>query len=61
MIRVYVENCKWGADENEDGDGLQFNFLDEESNTMFHIPFGEESLDSLIEIVEKHKALKTAQ
>ena len=35
MIRISIESCKWGSDEIEDG--LQFNFLDEKSEIMFHV------------------------
>ena len=53
MLRIYIENCKWGADKTEDG--VQFNFLDEKSETMFHIPFNEEAIDAMLEIIQNHK------
>ena len=53
MIRISIESCKWGSDEIDDG--LQFNFLDEKSEIMFHVPFNEEALDSMIDMIQKHK------
>jgi len=50
MLRIFIENCKWGGDKTEDG--VQFNFLDEESGTMIHIPFNFEALDALEEIIK---------
>ena len=47
MIRLSVEECRWGTDKLENGDGLQLNFLDERSGMMIHIPMNIESLMTL--------------
>lgn len=56
MLRIFIENCKWGGDKTEDG--VQFNFLDEESGTMIHIPFNFEALNALEEIIRDAKENK---
>jgi len=53
MIRIFIESCKWGGDQTEEG--VQFNFLDEKSGTMVHIPFTYEALDALAEIINEAK------
>lgn len=50
MFRIFIENCKWGADNTDDG--MQLNFLDEESGFMVHIPFNFEALDAMEEMIK---------
>lgn len=51
MFRVFIENCKWGADNTDEG--LQLNFLDEESGFMVHIPFNFEALDAMEQMIKE--------
>lgn len=51
MLRVFIENCKWGADNTDEG--LQLNFLDEESGFMVHIPFNFDALDAMEEMIKE--------
>lgn len=53
MLRIFIEQCKWGSDKTEDG--VQFNFLDEESGFMIHIPFNQEALDEMEKIIKDAK------
>lgn len=50
MFRIFIENCKWGADNTDDG--MQMNFLDEDSGFMVHIPFNLEALDAMEEMIK---------
>ena len=51
MLRIFIENCKWGADNTDEG--LQLNFLDEESGFMIHIPFNFEALDAMEQMIKE--------
>lgn len=53
MLRIFIENCKWGVDNTDDG--MQMNFLDEESGFMVHIPFNLEALDSMEKLIKEAK------
>ena len=50
MFRIFIENCKWGADNTDDG--MQMNFLDEDSGFMVHIPLNLEALDAMEEMIK---------
>lgn len=50
MFRIFIENCKWGADNTEEG--MQVNFFDEDSGMMVHIPFNMEALDAMEEMIK---------
>jgi hypothetical protein len=51
MLRIFIENCKWGADNTDEG--MQMNFLDEDSGFMVHIPFNFEALDAMEEMIKE--------
>lgn len=55
MIRIFLEDCKWGTDVLDSKDGLQLNVLDEKSDIMLHVAFNDEALDSMIEMIEKYR------
>jgi hypothetical protein len=50
MLRIFIENCKWGADNTDEG--MQLNFLDEESGFMVHVPFNMEAIDAMEKMIE---------
>ena len=53
MFRIFIENCKWGVDNTDDG--MQMNFLDEDSGIMVHIPFDVEALDAMKKMIKEAK------
>jgi len=57
MIRHIIENVKWGVDPVQAPDGqsgVQINLFDEQSQHVYHVPFGGDSLKALVIALAEH-------